>query len=124
MHNKTNVIAVVDDNEEFSTVLVSLLNENGFEAYAFNDPIACIDRMQSWKPDILLTDYEMPQMTGIDLVRNIHQILPDLPCLLVTGSSEILLKSKATSAGCSAVIFKPFELNELITAINIYGKFK
>lgn len=111
-------IAVVDDNIDFLESLVSILRRHGFEACGFNDPVACLELMSSWKPDLVLSDYEMPQMSGLVFLHNVRLLFPDLPCLLVTGSSSMELTRLASAAGCAAVVAKPFEMKFLIDMIH------
>jgi PAS domain S-box-containing protein len=69
-----------------------------------NDPMAF---------DAILTDYTMPQMTGIELAQEIISIRPDIPVLLSTGDTETITQHKATVAGINALILKPLKIGDL-----------
>ena len=70
--------------------------------------------MPSWRPDLVLSDYDMHQMSGLDFVRNVRALFPNLPCLLVTGSTNMELTHLASVAGCAGVVNKPFDMKFLI----------
>lgn len=111
-------IALVDDNSEYVNVLVSMLSLQGFDVHGFDDPVACLDYISSVKQDLLLSDYQMPEMSGLDLIRNVRQLFPDLPCILVTGYSSMDLTYLASAAGCASVVAKPFSMKFLTEVIN------
>ena len=69
-----------------------------------NDPMAF---------DAILTDYTMPQMTGIELAREIISIRPDIPVLLCTGNTETITQHKAKAAGINALLLKPLKIGDL-----------
>jgi DNA-binding NtrC family response regulator len=65
---------------------------------------------------VLVTDYRMPELSGLELANHVHAIRPDLPVILVTGHAEGLPTS-SVPPGIYAVIRKPFRLSELIQCV-------
>ena len=66
-------------------------------------------------PDLLLTDYLMPHMTGAELATKARVLFPDLPILVVTGYADMAAIESAV--GENAVLRKPFEISELTQAV-------
>jgi len=63
--------------------------------------------------DVVITDYSMAKMTGLDLCREIKLIKPDLPVILITGYSESLTEEKIRAAGAGGLLLKPIIYGEL-----------
>ena len=57
--------------------------------------------------DLVITDQAMPELTGVDLARNMLEVRKDLPIVLITGYSEAVSPEKAKSAGISEFVMKP-----------------
>jgi CheY-like chemotaxis protein len=68
--------------------------------------------------DIVVTDYSMPHMTGIDLGRALRAIRPEIPLILVTGLMEELAPERVQSVGIRRVLKKPITAHELGVAIH------
>ena len=67
--------------------------------------------------DAVITDYTMPQMTGIELAQEIMAIRPDIPILLCTGCTENITQQKARSIGICECIIKPLKINTLANTL-------
>jgi CheY-like chemotaxis protein len=67
--------------------------------------------------DLVITDYSMPGMAGIDLARRMLQIRPQLPIILCTGFSSTITEEKARIAGIKGFAMKPVAMKELAALI-------
>ena len=65
------------------------------------------------KIDLVLTDYRMPEMNGLDLLKRIRQEKKRLPVIIMTALAEQKIIAEAVSAGCDGFLAKPFNLDEL-----------
>jgi YesN/AraC family two-component response regulator len=74
-------------------------------------------RTQPNRFDIVITDYTMPHMTGVDLAKEMLRIRPDIPVILCTGFSERITEEKAREMGIRAFAMKPLELHEISAII-------
>ena len=63
--------------------------------------------------DLVMTDQTMPQMTGVELARQLREIRPDIPIILCTGYSEAVDAAKAEELNIQAFVMKPFKLREI-----------
>lgn len=111
------IIFVVDDNGDYLQTLVFFLKRQGYDAYGFEDPQLCLNQLTLLRPDLILSDYEMPHMNGLEFVKEVNRMLTNIPCLLVTGSIMPELPKKALNEGCAGILSKPFDISELIDAI-------
>ena len=67
--------------------------------------------------DLVLTDENMPKMKGLQLIRKIHSVSPDMPVLLATGFSNAVDKDVLASENVRVVLRKPYSLFDLATAL-------
>lgn len=88
--NSPPVIYVVDDNPALVELATVVLQTEGYEVRSFCDPsqaLADLHRAHP-KPDLLLTDFNMDEMNGLELVERSREFLPDLKAMLVSGTIE------------------------------------
>jgi CheY-like chemotaxis protein len=83
------------------------------------DPAAALEmfRERAGDFDLVMTDYSMPRMNGLDLARAIHQIRPGVPILLSTGFAEEFAEESLEASGIRQVLNKPLGIQELAMAI-------
>ena len=65
----------------------------------------------------MITDYTMPQMTGMDLAKEMMRIRPNMPIILCTGFTERITEEKAREMGIRALVMKPVGLRDLAGAV-------
>jgi len=104
-------ILVVDDQSDARSMVRGMLSElgitqifeasDGREAMTFTD--AAMDMI-----DVVICDWNMPKMTGIDLLKQMRTVMPDMPFLMLTGRGDIDSVAEAKSCGVTAYIRKPF----------------
>jgi len=102
-------LAVVDDDPVYLQVLTRMLEQAGYEVAAFSDPIGALVALPRLKPDALLADVEMPGMSGLELIEQVHQVpaLRELPCLLISGHADAQTVREAARRGIAGFIVKP-----------------
>ena len=107
-------ILIVDDQRPFRKVLGLALKSKGYdirEAASGSDALAV---MRKEAPDLILADWRMPGMNGLDLCRAIRAT-SDVPIIMVTSKQDG--QSEALSAGADDYIKKPFEVEDLLTRV-------
>ncbi len=108
-------IMYVDDDQALVFLIVRALTRKGFIVTAFNDPHEAQDALAA-NPmdfDLLVTDYNMPGYSGIDLLRQAKIIRPSLPVALASGYVTPEMEHSAMQEGASALIYKPNDVNEM-----------
>src|SRR6266849_6996290 len=99
LKSKAPHLLLVDDNQNGLLARKSLLEEQGFVITTAKNGEEAFDAFSKGKFDLLITDFRMPKMNGIELIRNIRPLQPHLPIILLSGFAEALgLDPKSTGA--------------------------
>jgi len=108
-------VLFVDDEQTLVELVQQILEYLGYEVIARTSAMEALElyRSQPDRFDLVITDYTMPQMTGIALAREILNIRPDAPIILCTGFNEMITEENARSMGIREFIMKPVTINEL-----------
>jgi DNA-binding NtrC family response regulator len=94
-------VLVVEDNNEIRSLYEDILNDRGYEVYAFSrarDAIAWIVSDQVG-PDIILTDYKMPGMDGVEFLQNVNELKVSCPTVMVSSSIDPEIHARAEQLG-------------------------
>jgi len=108
-------ILLVDDEEGLLDSTQQLLTNIGYQVEAFSDPKEALKafRHQPKDFDLLVTDENMPKISGVQLVKAIRKLAPCFPAIICTGYSEVLNQVDVDHLELSAVVRKPFTLEEI-----------
>ena len=119
-------VLVVDDDPEIRDFLAEILAEEGYLVETAPDGLSAVEKINTFKPDIILTDYHMPKMDGITLCKMIknNPETMDIGVLLITGIGDFELRLQGLSAGADDFLSKPVQLPELIARIKSLAKAK
>jgi two-component system, chemotaxis family, chemotaxis protein CheY len=113
-------ILVVDDSITMVLSLKSTLTLNGFQAETASNGREALRKLEAGlKPDLILTDINMPEMTGLELIRSVRAMpgLKFIPILTLTTESELAKKSEGKLAGATGWLVKPVSGNDLVAVI-------
>lgn len=108
------VVLVADDDRAIRMVLDRALTGEGYEVRATDNGSTLWSWVEAGEGDIVITDVRMPDVNGLDLVPQIHQIRSDIKIIVMSAQSTLLTAVKAIERGAYEYIPKPFDLNELI----------
>ncbi len=113
-------VVAVDDSRMILNIYKSTLHDLGYEPVLFEFPASAVEWLENEKPLMVLTDLNMPVMTGIQLTTKIRKKYPKnvLPILMVTTQNEQNDNTAATSAGVTDILNKPFTAKSLGEAMN------
>ena len=110
-------VLIVDDEPDVKLALKIALEENGFKADAFDDPIIALDNFRKGVYDLLILDIKMPKMHGFELYREIRKIDNKVKiCFLTAG--EMYYGAYADIFNENQFIRKPIENKELINRVS------
>ena len=115
-----NKVLVADDEIHIIHVVAIKLRNNGYEVIAANNGLEAYDLACREKPDIVVTDYQMPLMTGIELITKLREDerTKDIPVILLTARSFAVTQEQQESLGVSSCLSKPFSPKELLKTIH------
>ncbi len=111
-------ILLVDDDQGFLTLLSMRLTAEGFSVLAVNNGQECLDKIEAFKPDILLSDLRMDTMDGLELYGRVNRMMPFLPVILMTAHGTISDAVTATQQGVFSFLPKPIDRQQLIDIIH------
>src|SRR5215470_4289131 len=109
-------ILVVDDESQITRVLKTTLSAQGYGVRTAGDGEQALLEMQSWPPDLIITDLRMPRMDGIELSRKVRS-QSRIPIIVLSVKGEETIKVAALDAGADDYITKPFSTNELLARV-------
>jgi CheY-like chemotaxis protein len=112
-------ILFVDDEEAIVEMGEDILAELGYDITSRMSSREALElfRLDPSRFDLVITDQTMPEMTGIDLAREILAIRADMPIIMCTGFSHLVDADKATAAGIRAFAMKPLTKREIARTI-------
>jgi FixJ family two-component response regulator len=114
----TPVIAIVDDDESFRHATISFIRSLGYSAAAFPSADAFLNANVVNNTDCLITDVQMPGMSGIELQSHLIAQGHRVPVIFVTAFPETQARSRALRAGAIGFLGKPFGDENLISCLN------
>jgi CheY-like chemotaxis protein len=114
--NSSPLVFVVDDEPMLLDLAAAILQPLGYEVRTFRDPKVALAEFPAAKPSILVTDYAMGAMNGMDLVRECKRINPQQKIMLLSGTVDENIYSDSTSKP-DTFLAKPYQLRDFIESV-------
>lgn len=111
-------ILLVDDDQGFLTLLAMRLTAEGFHVVAVNSGQECLQKLEGFKPDLMISDLRMDSMDGLELYSRVNRLLPFLPVILITAHGTISDAVAATQQGVFSFLPKPIDKERLLKVIH------
>lgn len=118
------VVLVVDDDPYVLSATSALLNSKGYFTIACQDPREAVIKLLEGNEDIVLTDIKMPNISGIELLKKVHDIYPDMPVIMMTAYADLEIAIEAIRSGAYDLIIKPYNSEYLIFTIEKAVRYK
>lgn len=115
-------ILVVDDESSQRIILSGFLREKGFNTFEAGSGTEAVEIIRNHFVDIVITDYKMPEMTGIELLKEARQINPEIAFVIVTAFGTIENAVEAMKLGAYNYLTKPINLDELEIIVKRIGE--
>jgi FixJ family two-component response regulator len=111
------VISIIDDDESMRTALVGLIRSLGYDVRGFASAEEFLrhGRVQSFS--CIITDIQMPGMSGIELQQHLTACQYSLPVIMITARHEAGLEERALASGAACFLRKPFEAQTLVSCL-------
>ena len=109
-------ILIVDDSATMRMIVIKSLRQAGFESANVIEAGGAKEALQKIAAggiDLVLSDVNMPEITGIELVKVVKAKMKDLPVIMITTESSSEMKEKMMQAGANGIVTKPFPPEEL-----------
>jgi two-component system response regulator EvgA len=116
MEGNISTVLIVDDDSAFRKFLRTLFEHGGFEFCAeATSGMEAIEKAKHLSPNLVILDFSMPGMDGLQLARNLWTIMPELTIFMLTADRSLHIEKEALSCGISAVFSKLDDLETLLT---------
>ncbi|WP_047672845.1 response regulator [Paenibacillus andongensis] len=113
-----NRILIVDDAAFMRMMIRDILSKNGYEVCGeANDGAQAIEKYKELKPDLITMDITMPEMDGIQALKEIKKIEPSAKVIMCSAMGQQAMVIDAIQAGAKDFIVKPFQADRVIEAI-------
>jgi len=112
-----NNILIIDDDDLIRGFLKSVLKKAGYKVIEAADGETGLKYVKDHKPDLVVTDYKMPGISGLDVLQELVRTNPGLPVIMLTAYGDVALTIKSIQAGAYDFIEKPVKNHELLEAI-------
>jgi len=114
-------IMVVEDSKPLREMLVHVLKDDGNVVESARDGKEAMEKYYSGAYDLIITDLNMPEMTGIELIKRIREMDELVEFIIITAYASLETAIEAIKAGAYDYIIKPFKLEELKVAVRNVG---
>jgi two-component system, chemotaxis family, chemotaxis protein CheY len=115
---------VVDDSRAIRRIIGEMLRKLGYEVHEAAHGIEALARLEEIEmPDVLLVDWNMPEMNGIELIRAVRSnpMYSNLPIMMVTTETEMERMAQAFVAGANEYVMKPFDQATIADKLQLLG---
>jgi CheY-like chemotaxis protein len=114
--NSPTLIFVVDDEPMLLELAAAILQPLGYDVRTFRDPKLALAEFSAARPAVLVTDYAMGEMNGMELVRECKRIYPQQKILLLSGTVNENIYADST-AKPDTFLAKPYQLKDFIESV-------
>ena len=115
---KSQRILIVDDDRPSRLVMKKLLQSDSCEIVSCGSGEHAVKKLKEESFCILITDFQMPGMDGLHLIREARRVQPEILVVLVTGLATPEIRSRAKGAGVNGFFPKPIEWDELVNFLD------
>ena len=110
-------VALADDSRNMRRAIADVLRADGYEVREAADGGELLELVASWPPELVVTDMQMPLLTGMEVIERLRAKSSSPPIILITGSAIETVRDAALARGAAAVFPKPFDVDDLRTAV-------
>ncbi len=109
-------ILVIDDESQIIRVMRQILSAHKFQIRTASDGVAGLELFTDWKPDLVITDLQMPELDGLEFCRRVREF-SDVPIIVLSVKDDEKTIVEALDAGADDYITKPFATNILLARV-------
>ena len=115
-------VLIVDDQNGIRILLVEVFSSEGYETFQAANGKAALEIVKMHAPDLALLDMKIPGMDGLEILKHIKQMNPDIKVIMMTAYGELDMIKEATDLGALMHFTKPFDIDEMRQAVNMQLK--
>src|ERR1043165_3094304 len=110
-------VLIIDDDKDICLVLSRFLSKNNYEVDVANNGEEGLKQLRAKEYTLVLCDYRLPDMTGVDALRKIKLLRPQTAVIIITGYSDVKTAVETFRYGASDFVTKPLYPDELLVTI-------
>lgn len=110
-------VLVVDDNKDAVDIIARLLSHHGMTAIRAYSGLECLEIVRECSVDVIILDVMMPGMDGLEVCKQLKQIAPAPPVILLTAKDDMATRAAGMSLGVSEFVVKPVNNRDLLARI-------
>lgn len=114
--NKTSIL-LIDDDIGMGKTLLDILKAKGYETFVAEDGAEGLAFLKGNPVNLVVTDLGLPDMTGIDILREVKALYPAIQVIILTGSATFDSAVEATNLGAFSYLLKPYDIDQLFLHI-------
>ena len=114
---KVPEVWVVDDDESIRWVLKKAFLKSSIKVKLFSDGREALRLADEFEPEVIISDIRMPDINGLDLLRQIKKIHPSLPIIIMTAYADLDKAVESFSSGAFEYLPKPFDIEEMLKVV-------
>ncbi|HUU28768.1 MAG TPA: response regulator [archaeon] len=112
-------ILLVDDDPELLKCLSESLDCHGYTTSQFADSAKALEAYKSENFDVVISDYRMPGMDGLELLKKIRSYDPEASLIMITGTVDLYSAIEAVNSGARGFHLKPLKMGELLASLDM-----
>lgn len=120
MPNRVSV-SVIDDDQAIREALGVLFDGNGYDVACYDSAEAFLHAVDARRPAVIVSDYQMPGMNGLELSRALKARAVQAPVILITAFGSEAIRTRAERAGIARVMEKPFDAPTLLGEVAAFA---
>ncbi len=118
MENSEKKILIVEDDEAMRSLLKDILDAEGLVAEAVSNGSDALQKVMDQPFDLIITDIQMPGLTGLDILPVIRKLQPEAPVIVITAFGSKEVHRRSFEKGATGYLEKPIHINKLKTLIH------
>jgi len=115
---KDQKVLIVVDQYGIRVLLFEVFGKEGYQTFQAANGKQALDIVVNESPDLVILDMKIPGMDGLEILKEIKKIAPDTKVIMMTAYGELDMIKEATELGALTHFTKPFDIDELRTAVN------
>lgn len=112
-----NKILIVDDQYGIRILLNEVFQREGYTTYQATNGMQALEIVRKHRPDLVLLDMKIPGMDGIEILKRLKEIDPDIKVIIMTAYGELDMIQETKELGAIMHFAKPFDIDDLRTAV-------
>ena len=112
-----NRILIADDEEQICSILARRLTKEGYSCVTANNGVEALIHFYRDNFSLIISDIKMPEMNGLELLKNVKTVNPNMRVIMMTGFPEIHMVVEAMRQGAYDFIIKPIDLDLVVLSV-------